>query len=161
MKKAICLAVLFVLIAMVTACGGNPNNEAPPETITDSHMGDDVETADIPPLPLSYITIAGERFDTSETVLFIVNTDLTNADIIPLRYMTNLTQLFFLGGTQISDLTPLAGLINLTMLDLNNNQISDLTPLAGLTNLEWLDLSGNPITDWSPVAHVGHVEGRL
>ena len=35
----------------------------------------------------------------------------------------------------ISDLTPLAGLMNLTELVLYDNNISDITPLAGLTNL--------------------------
>ena len=51
----------------------------------------------------------------------------------------------------ISDLTPLAGLTNLTELDLYNNKISDLTPLTGLTNLEWLNLSDNNISDLTPL----------
>ena len=46
----------------------------------------------------------------------------------------------------ISDITPLAGLTNLTSIYLSDNNISDITPLAGLTNLTYLDLGLNPIT---------------
>ena len=47
----------------------------------------------------------------------------------------NLTTLD-LSDTQVSDVTPLAGLVNLTTLYLSNTQVSDVTPLAGLVNLE-------------------------
>ena len=46
--------------------------------------------------------------------------------------------------SNISDISPLAGLTNLKMLRLNN--ISDLSPLAGLTNLKQLWLGSTPIT---------------
>ena len=48
------------------------------------------------------------------------------------------TQLWRLNNNNISDLTPLAGLTNLTTLHLGENNISDLTPLAGLTNLTFI-----------------------
>jgi Leucine-rich repeat (LRR) protein len=67
------------------------------------------------------------------------------SDITPLAGLTNLTVLD-LAGNQISDLTPLAKLINLTILDLDDNQISDPKPLEGLTNLTWLGLYRNPVT---------------
>ncbi len=35
----------------------------------------------------------------------------------------------------MSDVTPLAALVNLTMLDLGYTQVSDVTPLAELKNL--------------------------
>jgi len=46
---------------------------------------------------------------------------------------------------------------NLTQLFLSNNQISDITPLSGLVRLEQLWLDGNPITDFSAAAHVGNI----
>ena len=52
-------------------------------------------------------------------------------------------------NNQISDISPLAGLAELTWLDLDSNQISDISPLAGLTNLIDLSLEGNPIADTS------------
>ena len=41
--------------------------------------------------------------------------------------------------------------MELTWLDLEDNQISDVTVLAGLVNLEELYLAGNPITDKAPL----------
>ena len=52
-----------------------------------------------------------------------------------------------LNDNNITDLTPLAGLTNLTELWLADNNISDLTPLAGLTNLTELYLPQNSISD--------------
>ncbi len=54
------------------------------------------------------------------------------------------------GNSNISNLTGVAGLINLTYLNLGGN-ISDISPVAGLTNLTGLHLSGN-ISDISAVA---------
>ena len=67
------------------------------------------------------------------------------SDLTPLAGLTNLTWLY-LDYNNISDLAPLAGLTNLTRLYLMDNNISDITPLAGLTNLEFLHLDGNNIT---------------
>ena len=127
----------------------------------------------------AYITIQGERFSTELTTLELPWVNLTDEDIIPLRYMTNLTWLILIGGeegsqvrdltplseltnlrhlnlsiNQISDLTPLAGLVNLEILILNVNQISDLTPLSGLTNLRRLGLDNNQFYDLSPLAEL-------
>ena len=69
------------------------------------------------------------------------------------------------GGTwnnsnSISDLSPLAGLTNLTQLWIGGNSISDISPLAGLTNLTSLTLEVNRISDISPlVANIGLGEG--
>lgn len=52
---------------------------------------------------------------------------------------------------QITDVKPLAGLIELQSLDLADNQIADITPLAGLVNLQYLELSNNKITNVEPL----------
>jgi len=67
------------------------------------------------------------------------------------QYLTGLTFLD-LGGNQISDVSPLAGLTKLTYLGLNLNQVSDVSPLAGLTNLTYLGLNRNQVSDVSPLA---------
>ena len=59
---------------------------------------------------------------------------MISRDLTPLAGLTNLTELF-LQGNSIEDLTPVAGLTNLTWLRLGGIGVSDLTPLAGLTNL--------------------------
>lgn len=64
---------------------------------------------------------------------------------------------------KFSDVTHLANLTNprgLSLIIPAHNQISDLTPLAGLINLEWPNLERNPIGDWSPVEHIEQVHGR-
>ena len=106
-----------------------------------------------------YITIQGVEFSTSLTSLDLYGMGLTNADIIPLRYMVNLEGID-LGYNFISDITPLAGLTRLEYLWLDGNQISNISALAGLVNLVELDLTDNPVADWTPVAHVPWVGGR-
>ena len=79
------------------------------------------------------------------------------SDLSPLAGLTNLT-ILGLGNNAISDLSPLAGLTNLTELFLDNNAISDLSPLAGLTNLGFLNLDSNSISDISAVAGLTNLE---
>jgi internalin A len=54
--------------------------------------------------------------------------------------LTNLTKLWLNGcgnyGNEITDISPLAGLTNLTEINLGYNGITDISPLAGLTNLD-------------------------
>ena len=71
-------------------------------------------------------------------------------DLTGLQFATNLIRLN-LRDNQISDLSPLAGLINLRELRLDHNftGISDLSPLAGLINLEILDFSFDTVSDLS------------
>ena len=74
-------------------------------------------------------------------------------DLTGLQFATNLSRLD-LGrwgntGNHVSDLSPIAGLINLQELFLNSNQVSDLSPLAGLTNLQELLIISNPVSDIS------------
>jgi tetratricopeptide (TPR) repeat protein len=71
-------------------------------------------------------------------------------DISSLAGLTNLTSLE-LGFNQISDITPLEGLTNLTELFLRDNQISDISPLEELTSLARLDLRHNQISSISPL----------
>ena len=73
------------------------------------------------------------------------------SDLSPLAGLTNLTDLW-LDSNSISDISALAGLTNLESLDLRNNSISDISPLAGLTNLTLLWLNDNSISDISPLA---------
>ncbi len=63
-------------------------------------------------------------------------------DITPLSGLTNLTELDLSSCPNLTDIIPLSGLINLTDLDLENcNKLTDITPLSGLTNLTELYLS--------------------
>ena len=83
------------------------------------------------------------------------------SDLSPLAGLTNLTELS-LDSNNITDISPLAELANLTELSLDSNNITDISPLAGLANLTELSLRGNStISDISPlVANTGTGEGR-
>ena len=80
---------------------------------------------------------------------FASNNDIS--DVSALVGLTNLTALW-LNGNSISDISPLAGLKSLTRLGLSNNSISDISPLAGLTNLTALRLDRNLISDISALS---------
>jgi len=102
----------------------------------------------------AYITILGEQFSTDLTMLSL-DGPLTNEDILPLKYMTEMTALWF--GVQdpfnqITDLSPLAGLTNLSDLYFTGGYLADLTPLAGLTNLSWIHIFNTQIADITPLA---------
>ena len=77
------------------------------------------------------------------------------SDLTPLAGLLSLKTLK-LYGNNISDITPLSNLTVLKHLQLHDNQITDLTPLTNLTNLEELSIAGNPITDFSPLAEFPH-----
>ena len=51
-----------------------------------------------------------------------------------------------LDGTQVSDLTPLAGLTKMQWLYVQDTQVTDLTPLAGMTRMEFLLLKGTKVS---------------
>jgi len=80
------------------------------------------------------IEIGDRRFRVTLTALDLSNMDLTDDDIIPLQYMTNLTRLD-LSGNQIRELTALAGLRSLTHIFLTNNMIRDFSPVEHVANL--------------------------
>ncbi len=62
-------------------------------------------------------------------------------------------------GNLITDISPLAGLEDLQVLDLSGNGINDLSPLADMTSLYGLLLDGNPILDQNSAANIAIIEG--
>ena len=68
------------------------------------------------------------------------------SNLSPLSGLPNLT-LLYLSGNAISDISSLSGLPNLEILWLDGNAISDISPLSGLTNLVELNLSGNALSN--------------
>lgn len=101
------------------------------------------------------------------------------ADLSGIQYCTGL-QVLSLNANPITDITPLAGLVQLYELDLSGTLVTDLTPLAGLYNLASLSaleaavatlpdatqltrltklyLGGNAVTDLSPIATASALE---
>ncbi|RKU36051.1 hypothetical protein C6496_14260 [Candidatus Poribacteria bacterium] len=73
------------------------------------------------------------------------------SDLTGLEFATNIRQKLHIGSNSISDLSPLAGLINLGSINISNNEISDLSPLEGLKSLENFLSWNNPFSDLSPL----------
>ena len=90
--------------------------------------------------------------------------DARNRDIQDLtgfQFATNLNELLLGGwgkGNQVSDLSPIAGLINLRHLRLDNNPVSDLFPLKELKNLIELTFNKTLVSDLSPIAGLINLE---
>ncbi|MDP6700766.1 MAG: hypothetical protein QGH25_14035, partial [Candidatus Latescibacteria bacterium] len=72
------------------------------------------------------------------------------ADLAPLAGLAQLTSLD-LTDNRISDIAPLAQLRRLRLLNLDNNLVSDIGALMGLRLLRDLELSGNPLVDLADV----------
>ena len=60
--------------------------------------------------------------------------------------------------TGVSDLSPLARLEKLAVLELSNTRVKDLAPLAGLRNLRQLDLANTPVENLAPLASLKRLE---
>ncbi|MXV74087.1 hypothetical protein F4Z99_07400 [Candidatus Poribacteria bacterium] len=82
------------------------------------------------------------------------------SDLTPLTGLVKLNTLK-LDHNLISDIAPLTELVNLEWLQLDDCQISDLTPLAKLVKLNTLILAHNPISDITPLAGLANLEGLL
>ncbi len=79
------------------------------------------------------------------------------SDVSPLAGLANL-EILDLSGTGVSDVSPLAGLANLEILYLSGTGVSDVSPLSGLANLEFLSLSGTGVSDVSPLAGLANLK---
>ena len=79
------------------------------------------------------------------------------SDISPIAGLIELRFLLF-DRNPVSDLSSVAGLINLERLQFHFANVSDLSPVAKLVNLKHLAFSGNNISDLSPVAGLINLE---
>jgi uncharacterized protein YneF (UPF0154 family) len=76
-------------------------------------------------------------------------------DISSVAGLTNLTHLEMNHGPELVDITPLAGLTRLKVLALKNSGIQDIKALAKLSDLEWLYLSNSKgVNDLSPLKNL-------
>ena len=88
-------------------------------------------------------------------------------DLTGLEYATNLTWLDlglasvndeWVNSNAISDISPLSGLTNLTVLLLSRNRVSEVSALSGLTSLEVLALASNSISNISPLSGLSSLQ---
>lgn len=134
------------------------------------------------------VVIAGQEVSTADKFLELSGVTITEEDIANIKKMSRLVEVYLdnvtfetedlswladfpqmeeisiEGMTDEIDLTPLAGLTNLTRLTIyqNNNfsaTVSDLSPLAGMTRMRRLSLGISfDVTDLSPLAGMTQLE---
>ncbi|WP_404347995.1 leucine-rich repeat domain-containing protein [Sutcliffiella horikoshii] len=68
-------------------------------------------------------------------------------------------EILFLYDNSIEDLSPLAGLTKLFMLEVEENNVTNVNPLSNLSNLYILGLGNNPITKIDALAGLTNLEG--
>ncbi len=61
-------------------------------------------------------------------------------------------------GTRITSIEGLQYFVNLELLELHFHDISDISPLAGLVKLRSLALGGNPVNDIAAIANLKHLD---
>jgi Leucine-rich repeat (LRR) protein len=90
----------------------------------------------------------------------VISLDLSNRNISNISFVYNLINLteLKLNKNQITDIEPLSNLINLTHLELNENRITDIEPLSNLINLTHLELKDNRILDFEPLDSLEFLE---
>ena len=79
------------------------------------------------------------------------------SDLSPIAGLVNLRNLS-IWNSPVSDLSPLRDLKNLTRLVFGGTQVSDLSPIAGLINLKLLDFNVGNVSDLSPIAGLINIE---
>jgi len=82
---------------------------------------------------------------------------LSSINIANVIEKLQLLKVLYLNKQNISDLTPLLNLPELTDLHLQENQITDLTPLSNHTELTDLHLQHNQITDLTPLSNLAEL----
>ncbi len=102
--------------------------------------------------PHGYIT-RGEVSVISE--IAIENEQIRKLD--DLKLFTNLKGLY-INSCELSDISAISGLIDLTSLGLKKNRISDISPISSLTNLKYLNLENNQIKDISTLSSLTNLE---
>jgi hypothetical protein len=73
------------------------------------------------------------------------------SDVSPLSGLVAMVSLD-LRGTKVTDVSPLSGLVALERLDLTGTQVADVSPLSGLVALQSLYLLGTQVADVSPLS---------
>ncbi len=99
-------------------------------------------------LNLDYRYISGEGNVNSSAV----------TDFSPLEKLTNLQTLLLSYMSNLVDVSALANLTQLEVLELSNTAVSDVSALANLTQLEVLELSNTAVSDVSALANLTQLE---
>ena len=154
LNKAAALSVCGALV--LVACGGDSPVVS---TGRGGERGVAIPDANLHAALANALGKESNALITADELATLTRLDAPNSGIrnlTGLEFATSLTRLYlgiekvegqYVNSNDISDLTPLAGLTNLTELGLGFNAVADLAPLTGLTNLITLELRHNVISE--------------
>ena len=121
--------------------------------VSDSEIADKIqllESLRLQERRASQLYILGSYFDETAVSASFDGLALDSSDLSKVTALYSLEELS-LSHNSISDISRLSSLGGLTSLDLSYNLVSDVSPLAVLSALTELNLSGNPIADFVPL----------
>ncbi len=81
------------------------------------------------------------------------------SDLSPLETLTNISSLFLSHNSQIKDISALSNMSQLTVLDSNYTSIEDISPIDIAENMSYLGLIDNKISDLSPITGLQKIYG--
>ncbi|CAM2363424.1 InlB B-repeat-containing protein [Listeria seeligeri] len=123
-----------------------------PAKISEVFPDDDLANAIANNLNVSVDTIVTQQILADISTFSMQSHEVSNLE--GLEYLTGANSIDLYGGKNITDLSPLSGLNNLTNLDIAFNNVTDLSPIANLNNLYSFSATGNSINDISPLANM-------
>ena len=100
--------------------------------------------------------LTGLQFATNATSLRLRDNEIS--DFSPIAGLIHLVELKFSRNRNISDLSPLKDLKNLEYLTFFETLVSDLSPVTGLINLRSIHAWDHSISDLSPLANLTKLE---
>ena len=83
---------------------------------------------------------------------YLYNTNVS--DLTPIAGLKNLKRLYIYNNEKVTDISALKDLTQLTILDISETKVTDITSLATLKNLERLDISKTDITNISAIGNL-------
>lgn len=92
----------------------------------------------------------------------LTNLDLSGNDIeniAPLENLSDLVTLKLTGNKNLTDISALSDLVNMSNLQLRQTQVSDLTALTNMNKLGILWLDRTPVADLSPLSELPNLWG--
>lgn len=96
------------------------------------------------------LSLGGVSFKSDVTELDLSGRGIT--DISVLADCTALKSLSLSGNTELSDISALVNMPELTRLDLGSTKVSSLSPIISLTKLQYLDLSKSAVTNLAAIS---------
>lgn len=108
-----------------------------------------LECLDISKLPIRDLSVL--RSLSELKTLNCSDTDVS--DLSPLSGLLNLQEIDF-WGTPVNDVSSLENIVGLRKINLSNTKVTNLTPLAQLAHVKSLDVSETPVSDIRPLRKV-------